>query len=91
MRKLDSKFHIEGDQIVKTSNGDPIPEDEPLFLIRARDYLALPLLHEYRRMCIQDGCTDYQIKGNDEMILAFEKWAEKNRAKMKQPGITRGL
>ena len=53
MRKLDSKFHIEGDQIVKTSNGDPIPEDEPLFLIRARDYLALPLLHEGRVLDVQ--------------------------------------
>ena len=99
MRRIDSKFHIEAKMvntmlgekiqihIVKTSNGDPIPEDEPLFLLRARDYLALPLLHKYREMCIQDGCTDYQVAGNDKMILEFEKFAREHRDRMKQPGM----
>lgn len=103
MRNIDSKFHIEAQiidtmvgekiniHIVKTSNGDPIPEDEPLFLLRARDYIALPLLHKYREMCIQDGCTEYQAAGNDKMILEFEKFASEHRDLMKQPGITRGL
>lgn len=35
MRRLDSKFHVEGDQIVKTSNGGILPENEPLFLAKA--------------------------------------------------------
>jgi hypothetical protein len=94
MRKIDGKFHIEefrgSIQIVKTSNGDPVPLEEPLFLIRARDYLALPLLHAYRKMCIEDGCTDFQIEGNDKAILEFEKFAREHHDRMKQPGITRG-
>lgn len=90
MRKIDSKFHIENDQIIKTSSGQAIPEDEPCFLIRARDYLALPLLRHYRRLCVDDGCTDFQIAGNDA-IEEFERFSAEHHERMKQPGITKGL
>lgn len=36
MRKIDEKHHIEGEQIIKATNGQPIPEDEPTFLFRGR-------------------------------------------------------
>lgn len=91
MRQLDGKFHIENDQIIKTSNGDVIPEDEPVFLLRARDYLALPMLQHYCLLCVKDGCSDYQMRGLRERLLQFEKFAAANPEKMKQPGITRGL
>lgn len=91
MRKLDGKFHIDGEKIVKTSNNEEIPEDEPVMIIRARDYLALPLLHHYKRLCLQDNCTDYQMGGIDDLIDAFFQFSYDNPAKMKQPGITRGL
>ena len=49
MRKLDGKFHLEGEKIIKTSNGEELDlEKEPVILIRARDKLALPLLRIYR-------------------------------------------
>lgn len=91
MRKLDNKFHIEGEQIIKTSNGQPIPEDEPLFLIRGRDYLALPLLEHYRRLSEQDDCTEYHLEGLSKRIEEFRRFATANPQVMKQPGITRGL
>lgn len=91
MRKLDSKFHIENDQIVKTSNGDVIPEDEPVFLLRARDYLALPMLEYYRKLSVEDGCTDYHLNGLLDMHGRFVRFQTENPGKMKQPGITRGL
>ena len=47
MRKIDSKFHVDGDKIVKTTNDEVLPEDEPLFLVRARDRLAMSLLVHY--------------------------------------------
>jgi hypothetical protein len=58
MRKLDNKFHLEGEQIIKTSNGEPIPEDEPLFLFRGRDNLALDALDAYLKICIDAGCVE---------------------------------
>lgn len=91
MRKIDGKFHIENNQIVKTSNGDIIPEDEPLFLLRARDHLALQLLEFYNILSLNDSCTDYHLKGIQEALKQFKAFKEKFPERMKQPGITRGL
>ncbi len=91
MRQIDPKFHIEGDQIIKTSNGDPIPEDEPLMLFRARDKYALAAIAYYGELCRKGGCNDFQMAGVENRIRAFIKWAEQNPAKLKEPGITRGL
>jgi hypothetical protein len=90
MRVIDPKFHIEDEKIIKTPNGEILLEDEPLFLLRARDNLALDGLREYRQTCIEAGCIDYQLEGIDERILAFEKFAIDHPERMKQPGITRG-
>jgi hypothetical protein len=91
MRKIDAKFHIENDQIIKTTNGVVISEDEPLFLIRARDYLALPLLRYYAQISGADSCTDYHMSGIAKAIAEFEDFTVKHPEQMKQPGITRGL
>lgn len=91
-RRIDGKFHIDFNfrEIFKTSSSEVVPRNEPLFLFRARDYLAVPLLEHYRKMCELDGCTDYQLRLLDEQIADFKRFAENNPNKMKQPGITRG-
>ena len=71
MKAIDPKYHIENETIVKTTNGAPIPENEPLFLLRARDRLALPLLKIYRELCEMDGCTQYQIDMCSKRIHDF--------------------
>jgi hypothetical protein len=91
MKKLDGKFSIDGDRIVKTSNGDPIPDDEPVFLIRARDRLALPLLRIYDQLSQVDGCNDYHFAALTRSIADFAEFARLNPTKMKQPSVTRGL
>jgi hypothetical protein len=90
MRKLDGKFHIENDQIIKTSNGEIIPEDEPVFLFRGRDNIALELLYNYRDLCIDHNCTEYQISGVERAINLFEEFSKNHPKRMKQPGITLG-
>jgi hypothetical protein len=90
MRKIDEKHHIEGEQIIKTTNGQPIPQDEPVILFRGRDKLALPMLEYYKELCVLDGCTDYQLASMDTMIGRFREFANKS-ATMKQPGVTKGL
>lgn len=89
MRRIDEKFDTTG-QIVKRSNGEIIPEDEPLFLIRARDRLAIAALLEYRRMSAEDGCNDFHFEHLDKDIEAFKKFREEHPERMKQPSITRG-
>lgn len=90
MRRIDTKFHIEGEEIL-ANNGVAIPGDEPLFLLRARDHLALPLLAAYERLCIGDKCTDFQLSGVTAIIEAFTGFRNEHPERMKQPGITRGL
>lgn len=89
MKRIDNKHHLEGEQIVKTGNGVPIPDDEPVILFRARDYLALPMLRFYRQLCVEDGCTRFQLDSLDDMIRRFEEFAARSPT-MKQPGITKG-
>jgi hypothetical protein len=88
MKQIDMKHHIEGEQIIKTSNGEPIPDNEPTILFRGRDRLSLPMLKFYRELCVADGCTLYQVESVDTMIQRFEKFAE--TGPMKQPGVTKG-
>lgn len=95
MKTIDLKHHIEvrdGEiEIVKTGNRQPIPNNEPLCLFRARDYLAVPLLEHYKKLCAADGCNDFQLGQVEELIERFRTFARENPQTMKQPGITRGL
>ena len=98
-RRIDNKHQIEALEeagnivelrIVKSSNGVPIDLDnEPVILFRGRDKLALPMLHYYRQLCKDDGCTDYQLESMDDMIRRFDEFALTSNA-MKQPGCTLG-
>lgn len=99
-RKIDLKHHVAVVQredgstvatVVKTGNGQEIPENEPMILFRGRDRLAVPMLHAYRDLCVKDGCNDFQLGQIDELIHKFVAFASINPDVMKQPGVTRGL
>ena len=90
MKVIDPKYHIEGEKIIKTSNGEEVPDNEPMILFRARDNLAVDMLKTYLQISIEEGCTDHQILGVTERISEFERFAYKNPERMKQPGCTRG-
>lgn len=49
-RQIDRKFHVTDDGQIADRDGELIPEDEPLFLLRGRDALALPLLARYEEL-----------------------------------------
>jgi len=90
VKVIDPKYHIEGEKIIKTSNGEEVPDDEPMILFRARDNLAVDMLKTYLQISIEAGCTDHQILGVTERISEFERFAYENPERMKQPGCTRG-
>jgi hypothetical protein len=86
VRRIDSKYHISDDgQIVKV-NGVAIPEDEPLFLLRGKDKVALQTLREYRKHCITSNCVAEHIDGIDQMIAVFEQFWLAHPERMKRPG-----
>lgn len=84
---IDGRFAM---RIVKTSNNEILPDDEPLFLMRARDHLAIPTLKAYREKAVADGCNDWFLGLIDERIEIFEAFAREHPERMKQPGITKG-
>jgi hypothetical protein len=90
VRNLDGKFSIDGDRVIKTSNGEAIPDDEPVFLLRARDHLAIPLLEIYNQLSIVDGCNEYHFDALNKTIAKFAQFSRLNPGRMKQPNITRG-
>lgn len=88
------RFHLEvrdGKPVaVKTSNGQIIPDDEPVVILRGRDHLALPLLRIYLEVSRVDGCTEWFINEQLKTIAQFEQFATEHADRMKQPGITMG-
>ena len=89
MRKLNDMFHLEGERLVKTSNGQLVPEDEPLFILRARDALAYDTLLAYIHLCQnadppvpEDRLA--QLHGVAEQFFKFPS------SKLKTPGSTHG-
>ncbi len=92
--ELNEQYQFEkGDRLalVKISNGEPIPEEEPVHIFRARDKYAIPALYFYRQFGIKKGCNDYHEAGINAQIERFEKFEEEHSDRMKIPGITRGL
>lgn len=90
-RLVGNRFVIRNGELIKISNGERIPEEEPLFLFRGRDHLAFPTLNlDYRTRCFNDGCNDYIMNLLDESVEQFKKFAHKFPERMKQPGVTRG-
>lgn len=90
-RILNQMFHIDEEfRLVKSSNNQPVPEDEPIVILRARDRLALPTLELYKKLAQADGCTDWFMERLDPPIEEFRKFATEHPERMKQPGVTRG-
>lgn len=90
-RKVGNRFAISPDGLLfKVSNGEILPEDEPLFLMRARDHLAVESLVKYRALAERDGCNDYFLGLLNDTLKEFLDFAATHPEKIKQPGVTRG-
>lgn len=88
MRRLNSRFSVDGDELIKTSNGQMVPHDEPLFVLRGRDKLAIDALYAYRELAIKDGCNAEFLLELRATMDEFEAYCDSHP--IKQPGVTRG-
>lgn len=69
-----------------------IPDDEPIFILRAQDKFAIKLLQMYRNL-VRDGVKpkNRDSKFNDwfenigSIIVHFVHWQKNNRDKVKVP------
>lgn len=75
------KYKIKDGRLVKRSNEVPIPDDEPLFIFRAKDRKALAALVAYNS--ILDNLE--QKAAVTETINDFRDFQERNPEKMSEP------
>ena len=72
-------------QLYNRETGNIIPEDEPVFILRARDIHAVATLRYYYSCCIVEGHKDTVI----DRIASFNLFAQENPDRMREPGEER--
>ena len=75
------KYGIRDGQIVNLSSGAPIPDDEPIFIFRAKDRLAVRILTSYFS-AIEDPEHARAVAGRLE---DFKRFAREHPERMKDP------
>ena len=92
MRKLNEMFHVDDEgYLVKTSNGERVPEEEPVFILRGRDLLAVQTIHHYAGLMIgQDGDIGQRMFELGRVLGEFLKFSKDYPLRMKAPGSTQG-
>jgi hypothetical protein len=66
-------------------SGEPIPEDEPCFVFRARDVLAYAALEHYARLVVdQQGDSDH-FTAVIRRMREFKQFREQHPDRMKEP------
>lgn len=58
-----------------------IPQDEPVFILRARDMFALQTIVAYRKACYDGGCHAGHINAIDERFQQFDNYAKTHSLK----------
>jgi hypothetical protein len=97
-RDLDSKYEVVvkqgalgelGSVTVRNKlTGEIIPEDEPLFVLRGRDKLALKTLRYYFALCQAENCTFQHLNGLRDILRSFNEFVNQHADRMKEPGST---
>ena len=80
----DRKFKFEDGQFINRVSGEPIPDDEPVIIFRARDTHSIDVLKYYRLL----AKSPHHRKAIDDRIDEFTAYREANPQRMKEPGVT---
>jgi hypothetical protein len=75
------KYTVKGGRIVNRASGETIPDDEPVFIFRARDKLAAGVLGDYANMCTNEE----HAKAVTDRFIQFGDWSESHKDRMKEP------
>lgn len=62
---------------------DGIPEDEPVFVLRAKDKASVETIKDYRLNARAEGSTDSFCHSVDQVVRDFERWQRTNPAKVR--------
>lgn len=67
-----------------------IPDDEPVFVIRAADALACPLLSAYYSLCGKNGAAVTHLATAEAEYARFADWQELHPERVKVPDTLPG-
>lgn len=77
------KYDVTHDgKIVNRTSGRVIPDDEPIFILRARDIHAVAAMAYYAELCSIEKHVDVV----NSRIADFERFAELHVDRMQEPG-----
>lgn len=79
--KQEPKYTVNAHAIVNRASGEEIPADEPVFIFRARDKLAVRALEDYALRC-SDGQHYAAVR---KRIKHFRAFASRHQDRMKLP------
>lgn len=85
---LNEMFHIANGRLVKTSNDEPVPDDEPVFILRGRDACACAALTSYINECQESGTPADRLESLGYVLERFRSYAVQRGTKI--PGVTHG-
>ncbi len=75
------KYDVRDGRIVERQTGDPIPDDEPVFIFRGKDSRALTALTAYYAAITDQG----HAKAVAARIEEFKAFARAHPRRMKEP------
>lgn len=81
----DITMAIEGKYGKITTEKKQIPEDEPVFLLRATDHNTPAVLAGYMMLCCLSGCSIEHLNAIEEHKKRIQDWQEANPSKVKKP------
>lgn len=87
----DLKYEIKDGKLVNKVSGEEVPENEPIFILRARDILAYATINYYVHSCVIHKCKASHIKAGQENIRRFMEFSIHNIERMKRPGETESI
>jgi hypothetical protein len=83
---LDAEGQIAGrPRLAEQSDPDPVPEDEPVFILRARDLTAIGTLEAYLERVHDAGADTPHLEYVRQVIQEFRLFAERHAGRMKIP------
>lgn len=80
----DPKYGIKDNQLVNIETGKPIPSNEPVFILRAKDVFAPQTLAYYLQFCV----TVEHKQAVEQRISEFNKFQRDNPDVVKAPDTT---
>lgn len=83
----DRKFKYEDSRFINRVSGEPIPDDEPVILFRARDRHTVALLCFYKSL-VSDPHHQQAVQNRIDEFTTFQ---EEHPERVKEPGVTRHI